>query len=216
MIRQLAILLSFSYSISFLFAQTNQKIQLKRPTSTNNTQQSNQKIQLKRPNSTTNTQNVKDPAEDNLFTKKKKKRRRKKLKQKDVWTGVGLSLVVAGAGHFYAGKISRGVIYFLGTYGTLAVGISAMLSAHQTRDVIVDGKFVREIDDTNEPLYLVGALFFVSSVLFYVGNVLDTFLSVKEYNRRVERINRYAFKPKKQIYLAMQKNTVFVGATHRF
>jgi len=114
------------------------------------------------------------------------------LKKKNLWLAVGMSVALAGSGHFYVGKYSAGSIFLLGSYGLMGAGIISMLSAHSTRDIVVSGNRVREEDRNIKALSIVGGLFLASGLIFYVGSVVDIFLEVSEYNRRIERLQRYS------------------------
>lgn len=136
--------------------------------------------------------------------------------EKDLWLATGMGLAIAGSGHFYLGDYSRGAVFTLGTYGLMAAGISTMMSAHSTRTVVVDGNSVREVDNTNRPLYFVGALFFTSGILMYVSNVIDIYLEVSEYNRRLERLKRYSQSQRFAWSAGSDHERAFIIASYRF
>jgi len=188
------IILIFSAKTDLIYSQTGEKIQLKKST-------------VEQPTNTTDTVVANKPVNKiNL-----------NLQEKDRWVAVGLSLVGSGIGHFYIGKYSSGIVFFFGTYGFLGAGIASMMSAHQTKEIIVDGSTVREIDNTNKPFYMVGALFFVSSVLFYVGNVIDIFFETNEYNQRIQRLKRYSLNSNPSSYFITQnENGIYAGSRHQF
>ena len=142
------------------------------------------------------------------------------LEKKDLWLGAGLSLTMAGAGHLYVGKYSSAMVFFFGSYGLMGAGIASMLTAHATRDVVVDGNIVREEDNTNRPLFIIGSIFLVAGILFYFGGVVDIFLEVSDYNKRIDRIRRYGKKSSSffsgNLYLSQKTESTYGGQTFYF
>ncbi len=142
------------------------------------------------------------------------------LGKKDMWLAVGMSLTVPGSGHFYVGKYSDGAIFMVGSYGLMASGIVAMLTAHSTRDIVVNGKVLRVEDNTNQALFMMGSVLLTSGIMFYLGSVIDIFIDVTEHNRRIDRLRRYNKKvsqrKKSELYLAQARGSYYMGQTFRF
>jgi len=136
--------------------------------------------------------------------------------EKDTWLALGLSLTIAGSGHIYLGRYTSGAIFFWGSYGFMAAGILATISAHSTRDIVVNGTTVREEDHNITPLSIMGALFISSGIIFYIGSIIDVYFLITDYNRRIRRIRRYNRRRKKysfEFLMKTDKEKFYLGQT---